>query len=85
MLRRVAAEGALPEDMERRIRELLTAGKPEAQKELAALTVTHTGLSKSLRPLPYYRGPAGDPEEPDDAPRCRPGLEPTYRPATSRP
>ena len=48
VLRRVAAEGALAEDMERRLRELLTAGTPEAQKELAALTVTHTALSKSL-------------------------------------
>ena len=83
VLRRVAAEGALAEDMERRIRELLTAGTPEAQKELAALTVTHTTLSKSLASLlGSLRATPKSRMTPRDAGR---GLEPTYRAATSRP
>ena len=78
----------LPSDLTRpdysaRPPALLTAGTPEAQKELAALTVTHTTLSKSLAfLLGALRATPKSRMTPRDAGR---GLEPTYRAATSRP
>jgi hypothetical protein len=47
ILRRLACQSALAEQVEERIRELLSADIAD-NKELAALTVTHTTLAKSV-------------------------------------